>query len=56
MMQCIMCIFKKAFSLHLYVSKYLFKWKNHFQFLTIFLKTKTLINAVEDDVEGNVNV
>ena len=48
--------FKKAFSLHLYVSKYTFKWKNHFQFLTIFLKTKTLINAVEDDVEGNLNV
>ena len=48
--------FKKAFSLHLYVSKHSFKWKNHFQlFLTIFLN-KTLINVVEDDVEGNVNV
>ena len=49
--------FKKAFSLHLCVSKHSFKWKNHFQlFLTIFFKKKTLINAVEDDVEGNVNV
>ena len=48
--------FKKAFSLHLYVSKHSFKWKNHFQlFLSIFLKKKTLINAVED-MEGNVNV
>ena len=46
---------KKAFSLHLYVSKHSFKWKNHFQlFLTIFF-LKILINAVED-VEGNVNV
>ena len=46
---------KKAFLLDLYVSKHSFKWKNHFQlFLTILLKK--LINAVEDDVEGNVNV
>ena len=38
--------FKKAFSLHLYVSKHSFKWKNHFQlFLTIFFLKKTLITG-----------
>ena len=46
---------KKAFLLHLYVSKHSFKWNNHFQlFLTIPLKK--IINAVEDDVEENMNV
>ena len=48
-------IMHKAFLLHLYVSKHSFKWNNHFQlFLTIPLKK--IINAVEDDEEGNMNV
>ena len=48
--------FEKVFSLHLYVSKHSFKWKNHFRlFLAIFF-FKTLINAVEHDREENVNV